>query len=63
MGSIIYGYARVSSKDQNLDRQVDALLAFPVEGRRIYADKASGKDFDRPRYKALVRRLRSEPHP
>lgn len=56
--STVYGYARVSSKDQNLDRQIDALVAFPIDRKRIYADKASGKDFNRPRYRALVRRLR-----
>lgn len=53
-----YGYARVSTRDQNLDRQIDALLKFGVDQNRIYADKASGKDFDRPRYKTLMRRLR-----
>lgn len=57
-GSKVYGYARVSSKDQNLDRQIDALAAFPVEHGRIFADKASGKDFNRPKYKALIRRLK-----
>lgn len=53
-----YGYARVSSRDQNLDRQLDALVAFGVDQRRIYSDKASGKDFDRPAYRRLMRRLR-----
>lgn len=57
---VVYGYARVSARDQNLARQIDALVAFPVECGRIFADKASGKDFDRPRYRALVRRLK--PH-
>ncbi len=56
-GGKVYGYARVSAKDQNLDRQLDALAAFPVEPSRVYADKASGKDFERPRYRALMRRL------
>ncbi|MBQ3106792.1 MAG: recombinase family protein, partial [Eggerthellaceae bacterium] len=54
----VYGYARVSTRDQNLDRQMLALAEFGVEERFIYADKASGKDFDRPRYRALLRRLR-----
>lgn len=54
----VFGYARVSSRDQNLDRQLDALLEWGVEKRCIYQDKASGKDFDRPRYRALVRKLR-----
>ena len=43
-----YGYARVSAKDQNLDRQMDALLQFPVQQDFIFTDKASGKDFKRP---------------
>ncbi len=53
----VYGYARVSSRDQNLDRQLDALRKFPISERCIYMDKASGKSFDRPRYRALQRRL------
>lgn len=53
----MYGYARVSSRDQNLDRQIDSLLEFPIERKRIYADKASGKDFDRPKYRRLLSRL------
>lgn len=55
---ITYGYARVSSKDQNLNRQLDALGAFSVDEKNIFMDKASGKDFERPSYKKLVRRLR-----
>ena len=54
---IVYGYARVSAKDQNLRRQIDALAAFPVEEARIFADKASGKDFERPEYRRLLARL------
>lgn len=42
-----YGYARVSARDQNLDRQLDALAEFGVERRHIYSEKASGKDFER----------------
>ena len=53
----IYGYARVSSRDQNLDRQLGALRNFPVKERHIYADKASGTNFERPRYKTLQNRL------
>lgn len=52
-----YGYARVSSRDQNLDRQLDALRTFPISDRHIYADKATGASFDRPRYRTLMRRL------
>ncbi len=53
----IYGYARVSTRDQNLDRQLLALANFPVEDCFIYADKATGADFHRPSYQRLLRRL------
>lgn len=56
--NITYGYARVSAKDQNLARQIDALVNFGIEEHRIFTDKASGKDFNRPSYKRLIRRLR-----
>ncbi len=52
-----YGYARVSSRDQNLDRQMDALEEFGVDPARVFADKASGKDFERPAYAELVAAL------
>lgn len=51
-----YGYVRVSSADQNEDRQTIALRERGVE--QIYLDKQSGKDFDRPQYRALLERLR-----
>lgn len=55
----VYGYARVSSRDQNLSRQLDALTAFPVPEAHIYKDKASGKDdFERTGYQRLMRRIR-----
>lgn len=50
----IYGYARVSTKEQNLDRQLDALQAFGIDQEMVFADKASGKDFERPEYKRLM---------
>lgn len=53
-----YGYIRVSSADQNEDRQLLALRGKSVPNSRIFMDKQSGKDFDRPEYKRLVRRLR-----
>ena len=54
----MYGYARVSSREQNLDRQLDALRAFGVEDVAVYADKASGKDFERPAWHRLMGALR-----
>ena len=52
-----YGYARVSSKDQNERRQLDALLDFGVQREKIYVDKQSGKDFNREKYKRLMRKM------
>lgn len=57
MENVVYGYARVFAKDQNLDRQLIALLSFLVERKCIFADKASGKDFKRPAYRRLVSKL------
>ena len=53
-----YGYIRVSSKDQNEDRQLIALHGKGVKDAYIYIDKKSGKDFDRPQYKRLVKKLK-----
>ena len=50
----MYGYARVSSKEQNLNRQLDALAEFGVADDMVFADKASGKNFERPEYKRLI---------
>ena len=52
-----YGYIRVSSTDQNEDRQLIAMRARAVPDKHIFVDKQSGKDFDRPQYKALVKKL------
>ena len=54
-----YGYARVSSIDQNLDRQLIALAGQDIDRDCIFTDKASGKDFERPSYKRLMRKLKS----
>ena len=54
-----YGYVRVSSKDQNEDRQMVAMQVFGIERKNIYVDKVSGKDFERPQYKRLIRRLKN----
>ncbi len=56
MGNI-YGYVRVSSTDQNEDRQLDAMHEVGVSETNIYVDKQSGKDFERPQYKKLVKKL------
>ena len=58
MGNKIYGYVRVSSIDQNEDRQLIALNKVNVPMKNIYTDKLSGKDFNRPPYKRLVRKLK-----
>lgn len=55
----IYGYARVSSMDQNEGRQMIALHEAAVLERNIFMDKQSGKDFDRPNYKKLVKKLKA----
>ena len=57
--TVTYGYIRVSSRDQNEDRQMDALQSL-VAKKNIYIDKQSGKDFDRPQYKKLVRKLKKD---
>lgn len=58
MQSKTYGYVRVSSKDQNEDRQLDALAPFHIPQRQIHIDKQSGKDFNRPAYRRLMKRLK-----
>ena len=55
-----YGYIRVSTKDQNEDRQSIALRQMSVPERNIFMDKQSGKDFDRPQYKELVKKLKPD---
>lgn len=54
----IYGYARVSSMDQNEDRQLIALRTNTVNETNIFMDKQSGKDFDRPQYHKMVQKLK-----
>ena len=53
-----YGYVRVSTKEQNVERQVIALLAWGVPSGDVLVEKKSGKDFDRPIYKKMVENLR-----
>ena len=54
----VYGYVRVSSTEQNEDRQLIALYNAGVNEKYIYVDKQSGKDFDRPQYKQLIKKLK-----
>ena len=54
----LYGYIRVSTKEQNEDRQRVAMHEFGIADRDLYMDKQSGKDFERPNYKRLIRKLK-----
>ena len=56
----MYGYARVSTREQTADRQVKALKEFGVIEGNIYVDKQTGRDFERPSYKRLIRKMRVE---
>ena len=55
-----YGYARVSTKEQNELRQLIALRKFGLTDRAIFVDKQSGKDFDRPQYKKLLQKIKKD---
>ena len=55
-----YGYVRVSSKDQNEDRQMIAMQEMNVDKANIFIDKQSGKDFERPQYKLLLKNIRKD---
>ena len=57
---MVYGYIRVSSTDQNEDRQLIALYDKGVPDERIYMDKQSGKDFKRPQYRRMVRKMKKD---
>ena len=57
MGNV-YGYVRVSSIDQNEDRQLIIMDENSVPSKNVYIDKQSGKDFERPQYKKLVKKLK-----
>ncbi len=54
-----YGYVRVSSVDQNENRQLDAMKDFSVPDKNIFVDKQSGKDFNRPQYKKMLRKVKA----
>lgn len=57
METKVYGYVRVSSKDQNEERQVHAMRQFGIPDERIFIEKQSGKDFNRPVYQGIVQKL------
>ena len=58
MSENIYGYVRVSTKDQNLDRQVLAMQEFGIPDKQIWQEKLSGKDFERPVYLRLLKKIK-----
>lgn len=58
MENKLYGYIRISSQEQNEDRQLIAMTEVGVPCENIYMDKQSGKDFERPNYKRLLKKLR-----
>ena len=60
MSGNIYGYIRVSSRDQNEDRQLMAFAALRIPEKNIYLDKQSGKDLERPQYRKMVRKLKKD---
>lgn len=57
---MIYGYGRVSTKDQNENRQLDEFFKLGIKEKNIFIDKQSGKDFERPAYKKLLRKLKKD---
>jgi DNA invertase Pin-like site-specific DNA recombinase len=56
---MIYGYVRVSTRDQNEERQLIAMDGYGVDHKCVFVEKQSGKDFERPIYKRLLRKLKS----
>lgn len=56
----IYAYIRVSSKEQNEDRQLFAIKELKIDTKKVYVDKQSGKDFERPQYKKMVKKLKKD---
>lgn len=56
--NIYYGYVRVSTVEQNIERQIHALLDYGIQPDNIYVDKLSGKDFERPSWKKILRKMK-----
>lgn len=59
MGNL-YGYIRVSTREQNEDRQILALKELSIPAKNLFIDKQSGKDFERPQYRKMVRKLKKD---
>ena len=59
MNGQVYGYIRVSSREQNEERQLISLREVQVPEENTFIDKQSGKDFERPQYKKMLRKMRS----
>lgn len=57
---MIYGYARVSTKEQNPERQLIALAEYGVSHKNLFIDKQSGKNFERTKYKQLIRKIKKD---
>ncbi len=62
MGNVVYGYVRISTKDQNPDRQIYALKDYGINEENIFVDRLSGKNFIRPEYKRMMKKLRRGDH-
>ena len=60
MAGITYGYVRVSARDQSEDRQIAALAVFDISDKNLFLDKQSGKDFHRPAYQRMVKKLKED---
>ena len=58
MNTMVFGYVRVSTKEQCEERQMIALRQFPVLEKNIFTDKLSGKDFNRPSYQRLIKKIK-----
>lgn len=56
----LYGYIRVSTREQNEDRQILALKELSIPEKNLFIDKQSGKDFERPQYRKMVRKLKKD---
>lgn len=57
---MIYGYIRVSTKNQNIDRQYEEIKRLDIDDKYIYIDKESGKDFDRTNYQRLIKKIKKD---